>query len=87
MRWPPAVSPTPPHPTPHTHRVRVFTPRPHTRTSPPATPPRRSKDALAGALGSEFELVQEAELPYVLRQGERCYQLHAAHATLWRRVA
>ncbi|GAB4818144.1 hypothetical protein N2152v2_005190 [Parachlorella kessleri] len=46
----------------------------------------RGKEALAQALGPHFELVQEAELPYVLRQGERRYQLQAVHATLWRRL-
>lgn len=47
----------------------------------------RSADGLAAALGPEFELVQESEVPYVLRQGGRVFQLQVAHATLWRRVA
>ena len=35
----------------------------------------RSRDGLAAALGEEFELVSEAELPYALRSCERMYSV------------
>ncbi|PRW57977.1 generic methyltransferase isoform B [Chlorella sorokiniana] len=49
--------------------------------------PVRSRDGLAAALGPEFELVSEAELPCATRSCERMYSVSIQHCSLWRRVA
>ena len=44
-------------------------------------------DALAAALGPDFQLLREADLPYLLRQaGGRRFALQVPQATVWRRV-
>ena len=48
---------------------------------------RRSADGLAAALGPEFELVQEEDMPVATRTCERMYSVAVMHATLWRRLA
>lgn len=47
----------------------------------------RSRDGLAAALGPDFELVEEADLPAASRSCERMYSVAVMHASLWRRVA
>ncbi|KAL4441833.1 hypothetical protein ABPG77_003749 [Micractinium sp. CCAP 211/92] len=47
----------------------------------------RSADGLAAALGPDFELVEQADLPVATRTCERMYSVAVMHATLWRRVA
>ena len=47
----------------------------------------RSADGLAAALGPEFELVQEADLPCAQRACGRMFGVAVMHCTLWRRVA
>ncbi|EFN57275.1 hypothetical protein CHLNCDRAFT_143847 [Chlorella variabilis] len=49
--------------------------------------PVRSRDGLAAALGPDFELVEEADLPAASRSCERMYSVAVMHASLWRRVA
>lgn len=47
----------------------------------------RSRDGLAEALGPDFELVSEADLPQATRTCERMFSVAVMHASLWRRVA
>ena len=47
----------------------------------------RSRDGLAAALGPDFALVSQADLPVVTRSCGRMYSLTVMHATLWRRLA
>lgn len=42
--------------------------------------------ALQSALGPGYELLKEAELPFLLRDNERSYTLRVSHATVWRRT-
>ncbi|KAI3434706.1 hypothetical protein D9Q98_002767 [Chlorella vulgaris] len=49
--------------------------------------PVRSRDGLAAALGPDFELVQEEDLPCALRSCGRMYSMSIMHCSLWRRVA
>lgn len=45
----------------------------------------RSIDGLRALLAPEFELIDEREMPLVIREHARKYQLIVAHATSWRR--
>lgn len=54
-------------------------------TTDAAGMPQRSQEGLATALGGEFELVGEADVPHVLRQCERRYTLSVPQASVWRR--
>ena len=47
--------------------------------------PRWSTDGLATALGTEFELVADADLPFVLREHSRKYQMIVPYVSAWRR--
>jgi len=47
--------------------------------------PLASKDALARALRPAFSLVREEELPLLIREHRRKFQLIVSHATVWRR--
>lgn len=49
--------------------------------------PHRSIDGLRAVLGAEFELVDEREMPLLIREHGRKYQYIVAHATAWRRHA
>ncbi|MEA3212493.1 MAG: hypothetical protein QOE70_5550 [Chthoniobacter sp.] len=42
-------------------------------------------DGLNGALGADFDLIDRKELPFLLREHARKYQLSVAEATMWRR--
>lgn len=67
--------PQPPQPCSNEHLCRSF----HAAC--------RSRDGLAAALGPDFELVQEADLPCAQRSCERMYSVAVMHASVWRRVA
>lgn len=45
----------------------------------------QSHDALQALLGPEFDLVDERELQYVVREHARKFSLVLTHATIWRR--
>ncbi len=45
----------------------------------------RGADGLRAALAGSFELVREADLPFVIREHARKFQWSMAHATVWRR--
>ena len=45
-----------------------------------------SRQGLAAALGPAFQLVKEAELPCLLRQSARQFQVTLVQASVWRRV-
>ena len=49
--------------------------------------PRWSANGLAAALGPEFELVADADLPFVLREHARKYQMIVPYVSAWRRRA
>ena len=46
----------------------------------------RSVDGLRAALGPEFEMVSEREMPLVMREHRRKYEFIVSHATVWRRT-
>lgn len=45
-----------------------------------------SLHGLKAALGPEFELLESADAPFLLRESARKFDLSVAQATLWRRV-
>jgi len=46
-----------------------------------------SRDGLATAMGSNFELVKEEDLPLLSRVNARKYEVQLSNVTIWRRVA
>lgn len=68
--------------------LEEFTPRPHwvggfERFGKRVT----TLDGLGEVLGADFELVGTRELPFLLREHARKYQLSVAEASMWRRKA
>jgi hypothetical protein len=47
----------------------------------------RPMAALQEKLGEEFSLVRDAEMPVLVRDGNRSFGLQIAHATAWKRRA
>lgn len=47
--------------------------------------PLRARDALHAAVGAEFELLEELDMPLVIREHARKFQLINAYAAVWRR--
>eukprot|EP00736_Rhodelphis_marinus_P014371 Rmarinus@m.9079 len=47
--------------------------------------PRWSRDEVTRSLSPDFELVKEEEMPFLIREHRRKYQLGVSHATVWRR--
>jgi 5-histidylcysteine sulfoxide synthase/putative 4-mercaptohistidine N1-methyltranferase len=46
-----------------------------------------SYDGVRDRLGDEFELIEEADVPILMRQKEREFKLVVSHATVWKRRA
>lgn len=44
-----------------------------------------SKDAIKSLLYPSFELIKEQELPFLIREHRRKYQLSSSHSTVWRK--
>lgn len=44
-----------------------------------------SSDGLAKIMCEKFELVEENDVPFMIREHKRKYQLGVSHATVWRR--
>ena len=65
-----------------------YTPRPHWIGGFERTGKRISTlDGLGEVLGADFDLVSTRELPFLLREHARKYQLSVAEASIWRRKA
>lgn len=50
-----------------------------------ASPDASSEYALKAALAADFELIDEIEMPFLIRETERKYQWTVAHSACWRR--
>ena len=50
-----------------------------------ASPEASSQEALTGLLQSEFNLVRQQDLPFLIREHARKYQWSVAEATLWQK--
>ena len=46
----------------------------------------RGFDTLKQILGPHFDLVEQLELPFVIRETEREHQWTVAHGTVWKRI-
>jgi putative 4-mercaptohistidine N1-methyltranferase len=62
--------------------LEVFTPREHWLGGFEGV---TTLDGLRGALGSAFDLVTVKDLPFLIREHARKFQLSVAQATIWRR--
>ena len=44
-----------------------------------------SYDGVKDRLGEEFELIEEKDVPVLMRQRDRQFSLTVSHATVWKR--
>ena len=69
----------------HPHRESLLIRAGSVGRMPTSSPCRLGVQGLAAGLGEEFELLKAEELPVLLREHARKFELQVAHASVWRR--